>query len=103
MRLEVINILIFFLHNLLFFREIKISLLFILATACIPYWPTKTGATVEVGNGFKITNLSSATHEDAYTTTTLKLTHTPSKKTRTIWHLQYIGKNYALKNSTSFC
>ena len=74
-----------------FICEIKFSLLFILATACIPYWPTKTGATVEVGNGFKITNLSSATHEDAYTTTTLKLTHTPSKKTRTIWHLQYIG------------
>ena len=31
------------------------------ATACIPYWPTRAGATVEVGNGFKITNGSCTT------------------------------------------
>ena len=59
------------------------------ATSCVPYWPTKNGATAEVGNGFKITNMSSTTYEDAYTTTTLKLIHTPTKKTRTLWHLQY--------------
>ena len=59
------------------------------ATSCIPYWPTKQGATVEVGNGFKITHLSSATYEEAYTTTTLKLVHSPTKKSRTLWHLQY--------------
>ena len=82
----------FYLVKLKDLGEINFFIVIILATACIPYWPTKTGATVEVGNGFKITNLSSATHEDAYTTTTLKLTHTLSKKTRTIWHLQYIGK-----------
>ena len=59
------------------------------ATACIPYWPTKAGSSAEVGNGFKITNLSSETYEEAYTTTTLKLTNTATKKTRTLWHLQY--------------
>lgn len=57
--------------------------------ACIPYWPTRAGATVEVGNGFKITNMSSTTYDEAYTTTTLKLVHSPSNKTRTLWHLQY--------------
>jgi tyrosine-protein phosphatase non-receptor type 14/21 len=60
------------------------------ATSCIPYWPTKVGATAEVGSDFKITHLSSATYNDAYTTTTLKLVHTPTNKTRTIWHLQYV-------------
>lgn len=58
-------------------------------TACIPYWPTKVGATAEVGSGYKITHLSSTTYDDAYTTTTLKLVHTPSNKSRTVWHLQY--------------
>ena len=58
--------------------------------ACIPYWPTRAGATVElVGNAFKITNMSSTTYDEAYTTTTLKLVHSPSNKTRTLWHLQY--------------
>ena len=47
------------------------------------------GATVEVGNAFKITNMSSTTYDEAYTTTTLKLVHSPSNKTRTLWHLQY--------------
>lgn len=59
------------------------------ATSSIPYWPTKTGATAEVGNGFRITNLSSASYDQAYTTTTLRLVHTPTKRTRTLWHLQY--------------
>ena len=58
-------------------------------TSCIPYWPTRAGASVEVGNGFKITNLSSTTYDEAYTTTTLKLVHSPSNKTRTMYHLQY--------------
>ncbi len=58
-------------------------------TASIPYWPTKSGATVEVGNGFKITNMSSTSYDESYKTTTLKLVHGPSQRTRTLWHLQY--------------
>ena len=59
-------------------------------SGCIPYWPTKVGSTIEVGNGFKITHMSSTTYDAAYTTTTLKLSHAPTNKTRTVWHLQYI-------------
>jgi protein tyrosine phosphatase len=61
-------------------------------SSCIPYWPTKSGSTVELGD-FKIVNKFSSGSGDeddpAYTTSTLHVTHTPSKRSRTIWHLQY--------------
>ena len=72
-------------------------------SSCIPYWPSKSGSTVEIGD-FKIVNRFSSAESDsgggsgsAYVTSTLHMTHTPSKRQRQIWHLQ-VGaeKNYFL-------
>ena len=63
-------------------------------SSCIPYWPSKSGSTVEIGD-FKIVNRFSSAESDsgggsgsAYVTSTLHMTHTPSKRQRQIWHLQ---------------
>ena len=64
-------------------------------SSCIPYWPSKSGSTVEIGD-FKIVNRFSSAESDgggggggAYVTSTLHMTHTPSKRQRQIWHIQY--------------
>ena len=60
-------------------------------SSCIPYWPSKSGSTVEIGD-FKIVNRFSSAESDSgngsYVTSTLHMTHTPSKRQRQIWHLQ---------------
>ena len=61
-------------------------------SSCIPYWPGKSGSTVEIGD-FKIVNKFSSAESDSsggasYVTSTLHMTHTPSKRQRQIWHLQ---------------
>jgi tyrosine-protein phosphatase non-receptor type 14/21 len=59
------------------------------ASASIPYWPQNDGSSLELGE-FTITKRFSS-ESGSYTTTTLQLTHGPSKKVRTVWHLQYSG------------
>jgi len=59
------------------------------ASACIPYWPQNDGSSLEIGD-FTITKKFSS-DSGSYCTTTLQLTHTPSKRVRRIWHLQYSG------------
>merc|ERR1719427_1965686 len=58
-------------------------------SACIPYWPQNNGSSLEIGD-FTITNMSSV-DSDSHCTTTLRLTHTPTKRVRRVWHLQYSG------------
>lgn len=59
------------------------------ASASIPYWPQNDGSSLELGE-FTITKRFSS-ESGSYTTTTLQLTHGPSKKVRRVWHLQYSG------------
>ena len=59
------------------------------AGACIPYWPQNDGASLEVGE-FTITKLFSS-DSGSYCTTTLQLSHGPSRRVRRVWHLQYSG------------
>merc|ERR1719376_861926 len=59
------------------------------ASACIPYWPQNDGSSLEIGD-FTITKKFSS-DSGSYTTTTLQLTHTPTKRVRRVWHLQYSG------------
>ena len=60
-------------------------------SSCMPYWPGKDGSTLELGGGFTVLKkFSTASHEEegGYVTSTLVMTHKPSKTQRTIWHLQ---------------
>ena len=59
------------------------------ASACIPYWPQNNGSSLEIGD-FTITKVFSSESSN-YITTTLQLTHTPSRRSRRVWHLQYTG------------
>jgi len=60
-----------------------------ISSNCLPYWPQKNGSTLEVGD-FRIhKQFTSPSSNGAYTTSTLTLSHTPSGRSRTIWHLQY--------------
>ena len=59
------------------------------ASACIPYWPQNDGSSLEIGD-FTITKKFSS-DSGSYCTTTLQLTHTPTKRVRRVWHLQYSG------------
>ena len=59
------------------------------ASACIPYWPQNDGSSLEIGD-FTITKMFSS-ESSSYKTTTLQLTHTPSRRSRRVWHLQYSG------------
>ena len=60
-----------------------------ISSNCLPYWPQKNGSTLEVGD-FRINKqFTSPSSNGAYTTSTLTLSHAPSGRTRTIWHLQY--------------
>jgi len=56
-------------------------------SACIPYWPQNDGSSLEIGD-FQITKKFSSTN-GSYSTSTLALTHVPTRRTRTVWHLQY--------------
>jgi len=58
-------------------------------SACIPYWPQNDGSSLEIGD-FTITKkFSSSSNNSSYSTSTLTLTHVPTRRTRTVWHLQY--------------
>eukprot|EP00092_Neocalanus_flemingeri_P049143 GFUD01056369.1.p1 GENE.GFUD01056369.1~~GFUD01056369.1.p1 ORF type:complete len:467 (+),score=138.44 GFUD01056369.1:778-2178(+) len=59
------------------------------ASACIPYWPQNDGSSLEIGD-FTITKKFSS-DSGSYCTTTLQLCHTPTKRVRRVWHLQYSG------------
>jgi len=59
------------------------------SSACIPYWPQNDGSSLEIGD-FTITKKFSS-DSGSYCTTTLQLTHTPTKRVRRVWHLQYSG------------
>jgi len=59
------------------------------ASACIPYWPQNDGSSLEIGD-FTITKKFSS-DSGSYCTTTLQLMHTPTKRCRRVWHLQYSG------------
>ena len=59
------------------------------ASACIPYWPQNDGSSLEIGD-FTITKMFSS-ESSSYITTTLQLTHTSSRRSRRVWHLQYSG------------
>ena len=73
-------------------------------SSCIPYWPSKSGSTVEIGD-FKIVNRFSSAESDSgngsYVTSTLHMTHTPSKRQRQIWHLQ-VGALIVSKDGPKF-
>jgi len=58
-------------------------------SACIPYWPQNEGSSLEIGD-FTITKIFSS-KSTSYKTTTLKLGHIPSGKTRRVWHIQFSG------------
>jgi tyrosine-protein phosphatase non-receptor type 14/21 len=59
-------------------------------SSCIPYWPQKDGSTLELGD-FKIVKrfTSGDASDNGYATSTLHVTHLPSKRQRTVWHLQF--------------
>ena len=57
-------------------------------SSCIPYWPQKSGSVLEVGE-FKIVKKFASDSSSAYTTSTLHVTHVPTKRVRSVWHLQY--------------
>lgn len=59
------------------------------SSSCIPYWPQKNGSTLEVGDFKIVKKFSNESGQGSYTTSTLHVTHIPSKTQRTIWHLQY--------------
>jgi len=55
----------------------------------VPYWPQKKGSTLELGDFTVVKKFSSESVDGAYVTSTLQMTHGPTKSKRTIWHLQY--------------
>ena len=62
-------------------------------SSCIPYWPTKDAASVDLGD-FRIVNKYSNVDEangsdNLYVTSRFQVTHLPTKTKRTVWHLQY--------------
>ena len=57
----------------------ELKLPFHQTSACIPYWPQNEGASIEVGD-FTITK-HFGSENSSYTTTTLKLTHGPTRYT----------------------
>ena len=59
------------------------------APSCMPYWPGKDGSTLELGGGFTILKkFSTVSGGGGYVTSTLVMTHKPTRTQRTIWHLQ---------------
>jgi len=57
------------------------------SSGCIPYWPQNDGSSIEIGE-FTITKSFSSASEN-YTTTTLQLYHTRTRRKRRVWHVQF--------------
>ena len=55
----------------------------------IPYWPKALGTTLELGDFQIMKQFATESSDGSYTTSTLRMTHTPSNRRRTIFHLQY--------------
>ena len=56
---------------------------------CIPYWPRNDGTTLELGEFKIVKKFSNPSSDGSYTTSNIHVTHVPSKKQSTVWHLQY--------------